>query len=212
MKNLLKTAVAVATLGVAAVSLSAQVKGSHHDFTVATGLDSAFRFQSASRSLCSTCHTIHFAITQDAPLWIHDTTTATFTLYSSATLGAVPNQPQNNTRACLSCHDGTVGVNAVNGSNVNVDTSNHNPIKITSGNALIGTDLSNDHPVSITYGVGKNLFPISQVTGAGFPLYGANKDQVECATCHDPHVQGSGIFLRTTPAAYSTRCIVCHNR
>lgn len=210
MRKLLKIAVAVVTLGAAATSLSAQVVASAHDFTVLSG-PLNYAFQTRSSNICGTCHTIHNALSQDAPLWIHTTTTATFTPYSSATMNAVAGQPVSVSRACLSCHDGTVAVNSVNGT-IGTGGIVSGPVFI-GGAALIGTDLSNDHPISISYDAGDpDMNPLATVQGI-YPLYGASKNQVECGTCHDPHTPGSnGLFFRPTPTTYRSRCIVCHNK
>jgi predicted CXXCH cytochrome family protein len=43
-------------------------------------------------------------------------------------------------------------------------------------------------------------------------MYGATNDQVECATCHNPHDQTTfGKFLRFDNAA-SALCTTCHNK
>lgn len=210
MRTLLKTGVAVVALAAAASAVSAQVVASAHDFTTLSG-PANYAFQTRSSNICGTCHTIHNALSQDAPLWIHTTTTATFTPYSSATMNAVPGQPVSVSRACLSCHDGTVAVNSVNGT-VATGGSVTGPIFI-GGAALLGTDLSNDHPISIPYDAGDpDMNPLATVQGI-FPLYGPSKNQVECGSCHDPHTPGTnGLFFRTVPTAYRSRCVVCHNK
>ena len=108
---------------------------------------------------------------------------------------------------------------------------------------LLGTDLSNDHPIGMYYcggistaggGCGDTDFK----TGTG--LAGNNKSKigvlklfgntgnaltstVECATCHDPHLERGGtpldgdtvnkvqLFLRVSPVA-SRICLTCHTK
>ena len=207
--KLLKAAVAVVILGAAATLASAQVVGSAHDFTVLSG-PTNYAFQTRSSNTCGTCHTIHNALSQDAPLWIHTTTSATFTPYSSVTMNAVAGQPVSVSRACLSCHDGTVAVNSVNGT-IGTGGLVTGPVFI-GGAAALGTDLSDDHPISIQYDADPAMKPMATVQGI-FPLYGASQNQVECGTCHDPHVPGTnGLFFRTYPTSYRSRCLVCHNK
>lgn len=103
---------------------------------------------------------------------------------------------------------------------------------------LIGTDLRNDHPVGIVYpttGPGVDFIEPTGTRGSirffdtngnGRPdsneirLYNTGQgDEVECATCHDPHGvpsagQGSKFFptfLRKSNAA-SALCLTCHNK
>jgi predicted CXXCH cytochrome family protein len=158
-----------------------------------------------TNEICIFCHTPHNAKSpQLVPLWNHASTAATFTLYSSSTLNAVPGQPSNNSKACLSCHDGTVALDSYGA---------RTGTNFISGGALLGTDLSNDHPISFTYDAalatadGALVTPAnaSQVV-AGIPLYTA---KVECASCHDVHNPANGDFLRFSNAG-SALCLKCH--
>lgn len=163
-----------------------------------------------SDQVCIFCHTPHNAKTpQLVPLWNHNPTTQTFTLYSSGTLNAVPGQPTGASKACLSCHDGTIGVDSY-GSHAGVPT-------LMAGAALLGTDLSNDHPVSFTYDAAlatadgglKTPFSASSVDNPStVPLFSA---KVECASCHNAHNDTNTKFLRISNAA-SALCLKCHNK
>ncbi len=158
-----------------------------------------------SNEICIFCHTPHnAAATQLAPLWNHGSTAATFTLYSSSSLQAIPGQPAGYSKACLSCHDGTVAIDTYG-----TRTGNN----MITGSALIGTDLGNDHPVSFTYdgtlatADGGLVTPASatQVV-AGIPLFAS---KLECSSCHSVHENAKGHFLRDTNAA-SALCLKCH--
>ncbi|MBI5075456.1 MAG: cytochrome c3 family protein [Nitrospirae bacterium] len=79
---------------------------------------------------------------------------------------------------------------------------------------LSGVDLTNDHPVGIVYtDAAPNIAGLAAVGAvpAALRLYnygpGAN-NRVECGTCHDPHDQTNGSFLRR-PAA--DLCVDCHS-
>ena len=96
--------------------LFAQITGSAHDFSTIAPTWS-------NDEICLPCHTPHNA-KQGAdnlvPLWNHGVTATTFTLYSSPTLtldATDLGQPDGVSKACLSCHDGTVGLDAY-GTNV----------------------------------------------------------------------------------------------
>lgn len=175
------------------------IAGSPHDFHGATW--------AGTDQLCVFCHTPHNATgttSETGPLWNRGTTTSTFTVYSSPSLNASPTQPDGNSKACLSCHDGTIAVDAYGGR-----TGTH----FVTGGGLIGTDLSNDHPVSFTYDAalatadGGLVTPASarQVV-AGIPLFAS---KVQCASCHSVHDNRHGDFLRRDNAG-SALCLSCH--
>jgi predicted CXXCH cytochrome family protein len=91
------------------------------------------------------------------------------------------------------------------------------------GIPFIGTDLRNDHPVTIRYSQSVTATPLEFVdsvqgtnkvtVGASgpLPLYGAVKADatVECASCHNPHSNTNGSFLRK-PNTGSALCLTCH--
>ena len=167
-------------------------------------------------------------------------------------------QPGGSSKVCLSCHDGTLAISSVNvlGGELNVtvpitgagpgDTMPAGQGLQTGFTRNLGTDLSNDHPISLTYdttlanadrelldpalephiairspGV-RPLVPL-EATGPG----GAG--QVQCATCHDPHVidlsiaptnkflrlrrfqnlqPGGGVFDENN----DINCLACHDK
>ncbi|MBI5182346.1 MAG: hypothetical protein HZA06_05505 [Nitrospirae bacterium] len=93
--------------------------------------------------VCVYCHTPHGATT-DAPLW-NRTLPATggYTPYSSSTIDTNIGQPDGVSLACLSCHDGTIAVDAVrnapgSGTNLTGWSTNHYALaqtgQSTSGN------------------------------------------------------------------------------
>ncbi len=186
----------------------AGIANSKHDLSMTSTGGGTYK-STTETQICIFCHTPHNAKTGTdnlVPLWNHASTAAIFTLYSSSTLNAVPGQPSNNSKACLSCHDGTVAVDTYGGNTGN---------KMITGTALVGTDLSNDHPISFTYDAalatadGGLVTPASALqVVAGIPLYTA---KVECASCHNVHDNAIGDFLRSTNAG-SALCLKCHNK
>jgi predicted CXXCH cytochrome family protein len=164
-----------------------------------------------SDQICIFCHAPHNVATsgsgnQIVPLWNHGTTAATFTLYTSSTLQAVPGQPGGYSKACLSCHDGTVAIDTYG---ARTGTNN------MTGSPLIGTDLSNDHPVSFTYDSalatadGGLTSPSSaSLVVTGIPLFSA---KMECSTCHSVHDNAKGKFLRASNTG-SALCLKCHTK
>lgn len=175
--------------------------------------------------VCVFCHTPHNTAdpaTLPVALWNRQApATTSFTMYSSPTLDMViAAQPQGVSAACLSCHDGITAfdalVNKPGGLVLNQTMG-------TGGKAVgSGGDLTNDHPISITYSVGTGAgqdpgfnaavggkvgtLPLFRAPGAAAT---ADGDQVECASCHNPHDPDFGSFLRISNAA-SALCTTCH--
>ncbi|MDT8422429.1 MAG: cytochrome c3 family protein, partial [Desulfuromonadales bacterium] len=114
---------------------------------------------------------------------------------------------------CLSCHDGSIGVNRViNESNITGPIKFVNdPAEVFIGPDIFGVNpdkriggvvgdpwgtgnLNDDHPISFSYsaaqGADLDLHPIGDAQLAGLVFYPRNgtADHVECGTCHDPHV------------------------
>lgn len=180
----------------------ATVVGSVHDFSGSFG----------GGEICKACHTPHNAkAVVGAPLWNHEVSTATYTLYTSATFqgsGSI-GQPSGTSKLCLSCHDGTVAL--------------ENYGTVTGGTQIIaaarnfGTDLSNDHPISFTYddtlaGVDGGL-ALPGVDGINLAAVELTGNTVECASCHDVHNNAGGFAtLLRVSNANSDLCLTCHTK
>src|SRR5437588_59986 len=135
--NLLLVGAALAIPTIARAAINKGVEGSPHDFSAATW--------NTRHGVCSPCHAAHNTDpAQIVPLWSHQTSTGPFTPYSSPTLNASVGTPAGVSLACLSCHDGTLGVNApIGGAN---DTTT-----VIADAAKINADLHVTHPISFTY-------------------------------------------------------------
>ncbi|MBI5388062.1 MAG: cytochrome c3 family protein [Verrucomicrobia bacterium] len=199
-QRLLKLAVAGAVLAVPIASQSGSIVGTSHDLS-GQGW--------GTTEICKFCHTPHNAKSpQLAPLWNHASTASTFTLYSSPSLNATLGQPAGVSKACLSCHDGSVAIDSF---------GNQTGTHFVTGDALLGTDLANDHPISFTFDAALatadgGLFTPesgSYVDAAHkVPLYSA---KLECGSCHNPHDNQYTKFLRKSNAS-SALCLTCHNK
>ena len=240
---------AFALLG--ATSAMATITGSKHDLS-ATGGGVAGLKATAGQSndeICVYCHTPHAANTSftGAPLWnkVADYNSNPFKMYGASatntagtTLSGISTdtQPNNSSKACLSCHDGVNAINSMinapgsggyNASGANVAfgaTTAGNPKTMPSGVTQIGTDLTNDHPISITYTVGKASLQATTTALIGTwttPSGGSTiadllrGGKVECSSCHDPHLGENDTFLRRAKGAgYSNEgskvCLSCH--
>jgi hypothetical protein len=215
--------------------------------------------------ICVFCHTPHGADTSiPAPLWNRKLSGATYTPYTSSSLdaekilGRILDQPAGSSKLCLSCHDGTLAIGAVNVLNGQPNVAV--PVAGTGvGGTMppgagtqtgftrnLGVDLTNDHPISFTYDSrlaladGELRDPATAthiaVRRPGVhpavplePTGPAGAGQVQCATCHDPHIHDSDVtknikFLRLNrfqeaapaggafSAATDIVCLGCHDK
>ncbi len=203
---------AVVLMMAMAPSANAGIESSAHDFS-ASGFTEG--------EICIVCHTPHNADTTvaDAPLWNHEVTaTATFDMYTSPTFDATaPSQPGGVSKLCLSCHDGSVAIDAYGGGAGTATMSTWSP---TSAPRELGTDLSDDHPVSFTFDIALSVTdtglnnPSTELTALGGTiqadlLFG---DTVQCASCHDVHNDAGNSFLLRIPNDGSALCLTCHNK
>ena len=159
--------------------------------------------------ICLFCHTPHNS-RPVAPLWNRDDPGATYILYNSSTLQALPGQPAGASILCLSCHDGTIALGNIVSRPVDIDFS---PITtMPPGTSNLTTDLSNDHPVSFSYTsalatADGQLKDPSSIT----PPVSLISGELQCTSCHDPHKNIYTDFLVAT-TQYSSICNSCHQR
>ncbi|TKB48293.1 hypothetical protein FCL40_13160 [Ferrimonas sediminicola] len=181
---------------------------------------------SGEDQLCVFCHTPHGAASSaQAPLWNRQLPQgASYQAYSSSSLQATTEAPGGASKLCLSCHDGTLAIGAVNVANGQVAPTltmtgaaaggmMPSGGGLTTGNTRnLGTDLSNDHPISFTFDTelaardGELYDPeavahIGTRSGGDYPLLPLDHDsKVQCTSCHDPHqydeATGNTKFLR----------------
>lgn len=167
--------------------------------------------------LCKFCHTPHLAqAVTGAPLWNHQTTVASYTMYSSSTFQAAStqSQPGPTSKLCLSCHDGTVANDSFANGGV-LQSGTH--MMTTTNRVGFGASLTGDHPIAFTYdsalvGLDNTLVtPVSASyvdAGKLIPLYSS---KMECASCHATHDNTYGKFLRISNAG-SALCLKCHQK
>lgn len=208
--------------------------------------------------ICVFCHTPHAAESiPTAPLWNRKLSGATYTPYTSSSIEANAAElaagPGGSSKLCLSCHDGTMAignVNVLNGqANAGIALQGTGAggtmatgAGITTGfTRHIGVNLTNDHPISFTYDaslavadgelrVPDGLTVGTRLSGQPKPRLPLEAGQMQCATCHDPHLRetdplkGSAKFLRmnrfqeSAPGggAFSEGadivCLACHDK
>jgi len=232
----------------------ATIVGSAHDFYggSATNLWAAGtgpRAGSSGANVCGECHDVHKSVatassggsgTSSGPLWVHapSANASSYILYSSAgsetfdSLGLTVKLGDSSI-ACLSCHDGTVGVNqkfttAIDGTTTGTNTflTGTSAAKtVPSGYVLAigGNDLTHVHPIGISYSAAMTaqttkfgapeLNPITSTFKTSTTLISAQlkasssgvNDAMECSTCHDIHSMSD----RNIPHGQNL-CISCH--
>lgn len=206
-----------------------KVLNSKHDLS--SGSTSGGIKSSDQTQVCVFCHVAHqaSAAAKQQPLWNHTMTATNFTTaYASPTFTALgtgitaigPGTAGSATTShlCLSCHDGTVGVNSLYKFNSTIpDTGDLVGGKLA-GIGSLGTDLSSSHPVNFSMDqstwtkTNTHIVSINTTTHAttgtvALPLDGSNK--LQCASCHTSHDNTNTNFLRDSLTG-SAICLDCH--
>lgn len=237
-----RRAVRVGLLGLAASALilfapavladgsGAGLAGSPHDFTNDT---SVFGGTPGDAELCYYCHAPHDGGLDEGLiglLWNHQLSTATYTMYSSASLeGAQDTQPTGISKMCFGCHDGTVSLDAFDdnaaaaGGTIFIQdefgTRKRIPGLTDNGNL----DLRATHPISIVYdeAADSGLHPTTNAMGSSGTIDDVlEAGKVQCHSCHDVHdgvgesVAGTALLreAQTTNqgGVASGLCLTCH--
>jgi predicted CXXCH cytochrome family protein len=183
------------------------VVGSPHDLSVSGPGDAHALYE---EQVCIFCHAPHNA-TGQTPLWNRDMPPTHYRIYRSSTTDARIDQPSGPSKMCLSCHDGALALGLVASRPVN------EPIvmsrrTIPPGPADLTQDLSDDHPIGFRFD--RALFNKDgqlrnpDLVSKELPMGAHN--EVHCTTCHDPHDNSLGDFLRI-PDRRSAICLSCHD-
>jgi nitrate/TMAO reductase-like tetraheme cytochrome c subunit len=165
---------------------------------------------------CTFCHAPHSGIGANTPLWNQTLSSATYNPYSSSTYHETGNtQPTLGVTSslCLSCHDGTVAVGQsyvfgkipMQGQMSDMDS--------------FGTNLTGSHPFSLALPLkdASNLVASLVSQGKTGDPTGAVKlinGNIECTSCHDPHVQGIDRIAQqflVRDSSSGQMCLACHD-
>jgi len=165
---------------------------------------------------CTFCHAPHSGIGGNTPLWNQQLSKATYTPYTSTSYHQRGNtQPPlgQSSSLCLSCHDGTVAIGQTQaygklqtqGSMKNAD--------------VLGRNLSSSHPFSM-------VTPMKDSASLAASLVAQKKTadpsgavklingNVECTSCHNPHVQAKDKVAQNFLVRDSSggqMCLACHD-
>ncbi len=225
MKKVLILVVAL-TLAAAGVAF-AGIANTRHNLSTSSPAGNKY-FSTNEDEICVFCHTPHGATA--VPLWNRNAPAGPFTGYTSNTFNGGAIVLGAGSLNCLSCHDGVSGLNViVNGVGPGAGraiTMNANGNVIGAGPTDLGTDLSNDHPVGFLYatsaaadnGIAAATTALNtnwiNTSGATTIAGLLRSGQVECASCHEPHVENTYdtnkvSFLRNANSG-SNMCLTCH--
>lgn len=199
-------------MGLMPLGAPAGIVDSPHDFSYAP----VFPSDHGPGEICKVCHTPHNAASVDPPLWRGTLRPhGTYNLYSSDTLNASVNQPMVPTKACLTCHDGTLGRGPLHGSCLDChsfqgDTLNlalHHPVSFVYDTALAEADGQLHDPSTTT---------IPQLGGKTIEEGMLYQDRMECSSCHDVHAtkgdSPTAPNLVLISNNQSRLCLSCHDK
>jgi len=155
-----------------------------HDFR---STSSAAIHSASKQDVCIFCHTPHNAASGPM-IWNQKLSQRDFPTYSSSTLQSTitPITPQDSSKLCLSCHDGTIALG---------DTENDGLIQFVQGASYVlpasspanlagaGKGFTDDHPFGF---VPKRTAEIHDPP-PGDPVHLDPNGKVQCTSCHDPH-------------------------
>lgn len=168
----------------------------------------------SSANACGYCHAPHGG---QSGLWNQTLTTTNYTHYTKTSSSTEKNdtvQPTlgKSSNRCLSCHDGTVAAGASTAYG-----------QIASGSLLSANILNSDmrfsHPFSLASVPPADNIDIaySLQTGKTMDLTHSVRlihGNVECTSCHDPHVQARDLYSQNflvMNSANGALCLACHD-
>jgi predicted CXXCH cytochrome family protein len=164
---------------------------------------------------CLYCHAPHAGVGGQTPLWNQTLSTESYTLYQSSTYQQRNVSPAvgGSSSLCLSCHDGTVapGLTAAYG-------------KLTMKGSMspadnFGSHLETSHPFSLILPMKDTPDLVAGLVTEGKTADPSGKVQlvkgnIECTSCHNPHVQAidsqSQMFL-VRDGSRGQLCLACHD-
>ena len=164
---------------------------------------------------CTYCHVPHSGNGNMAPLWNQVLSTSAYTTYTSTTYNEQANAQMplgSDSGLCLSCHDGTIapGDTVLFGA-LTMQGKMYDPDKF-------GTVLLSSHPFSLVLPMKDDIDLVSTLvqgktadpTGAVQLILG----NVECTSCHSPHVQAIdklSLNFLVRDSSNGAMCLACHD-
>ncbi|MBI5182348.1 MAG: hypothetical protein HZA06_05515 [Nitrospirae bacterium] len=210
-----------------ASSAHAVITASRHNLSSATGVNTNYRSvytTNGTSEVCVFCHTPHGGTT-DAPLWNRAmATSGSYTPYSSSTIDTTVGQPDGISLACLSCHDGTIALdalrNATGSGNFSTTPTSQNwtftglsGTQTTGGANSLPEDgritnltqvLSDDHPISMAY-------PTTTQDPKFYTPGGSSSTAQWFEETGNSRADDNEVKLYLTSGSFKVQCASCHN-
>ena len=162
---------------------------------------------------CSYCHAPHSGLNRG--MWNQTLTTQAYTTYTSDTEANRGRQPTlgASSNECLSCHDGTVAVGATVAYGQVTMRGSMNSTDV------LGSNMQPSHPFGLVLPLKDNVDLAASLVSSGKTLdpTGAVKligGNVECISCHNPHVQAKDLVSQNFLVKDSSSgqlCLSCHD-
>lgn len=172
------------------------------------------------RDTCAFCHVSHNG--QPAsfrPLWSHNLTTQNLTWAPTTTVRgttlptSMASTQLAGSRACMSCHDGTVALGDLLNKPLDATVAGPNVTagKLTAGiNLLNPATMQTNHPLGIPKPAAVTGFTAFKTVPATSAVNYDSQGLVQCDSCHNPHDNTFGTFLKINPAGGAI-CFTCHD-
>ena len=219
----IRTGIWLTVLTAGLLCSQSQIKNTLHNLSVS----GPGQYKSLDETrICVFCHTPHSANPKQ-PLWNHQLSAVkNYRSYQSGTLDAgnienLDGEIDGNSRLCLSCHDGTVALEATVAHGYKPPAGKKIGALPPTARGYLGTDLSGSHPISFMVTealIARNnakdtmLNPLSAMQSDP-QVHLDESRKMQCTTCHDAHndrnYSSSGIHFWAKPT-FSDVCLVCH--
>jgi predicted CXXCH cytochrome family protein len=183
-----------------------------HNLTAASGSG----ISSSGGLGCTFCHAPHSGLGTVSPLWNQKLSQATYTPYTSTTYAEQgKTQPTLGITSslCLSCHDGTVGVGQSYVYGTIPTTGSLNSVD------SFGTTLTGSHPFSLVLPLKDAPNLVASLVSKGMTADPTSavklvNGNIECTSCHSPHVQGIDKIAQkflVRDSSNAQMCLACHD-
>ena len=184
-----------------------------HNLTSSSG---STLYVSSGSTGCAFCHPPHSGVGGVSGLWNQKFSSAAYDPYNSSTYHQTGNsQPPIGVTSslCLSCHDGTVAVGTNQAYGKAQMTGSWAP-----GDSF-GKDLTSSHPFSLVLPLKDAVNLQASLVSSGHTADPLGKvklinGNIECTSCHDPHVQYTDRVAQqflVRDSSSGQMCLACHD-
>jgi predicted CXXCH cytochrome family protein len=202
-----------------AMALGGTIANTKHDLSLNNSTAGVIK-STTQRDTCVFCHVSHNGSPAAfRPLWSHNLTTtnlswATPTTVRGTTLPSIITSTQlAGSQGCMSCHDGTIALGDLLNKplDATVVGTNAPAGKLTLGiNRLNPTSMQTNHPLGVPKPAAVTGFTAFKTVPSTSAVNYDPAGLVQCDSCHNPHDNTNGTFLKINPAGGAI-CLTCHD-